>query len=158
GEDIGLHLEAGPALGLGKGDPGQFEQAGIKPAVKPRDAMPRGGRVANETPNVEFGQGPAAEHPDAEAGRHAVVARRDTGHGMDAATRARIFEPFFTTKAPDRGTGLGLAMVYGFVKQSGGHIEVDSEVGRGTTFEVYLPHTDEPVPSGSSSHDLVTIP
>jgi PAS domain S-box-containing protein len=158
GEDIGLRLDAAPALGLVKVDPGQFEQAVINLAVNARDAMPRGGRLTIETRNVELDEGHVRRHPDARPGRYVVVAVTDTGHGMDAATQTRIFEPFFTTKGPGRGTGLGLAMVYGFVKQSGGHIEVVSEVGFGTTFEVYLPCTDDAVRCGSSPQDVVTIP
>jgi PAS domain S-box-containing protein len=158
GEDIGIRLAADAALGLVKVDPGQFEQAVINLAVNSRDAMPSGGRLTIETRNVELDEGDVEQHPDARPGRHVLVAVSDSGHGMDAATQARIFEPFFTTKGPSRGTGLGLAMVYGFVKQSGGHIEVESVAGFGTTFKVYLPRTDETVPSGRSSQDRVTIP
>jgi PAS domain S-box-containing protein len=158
GEDIGLRLEADAALGPVKVDRGQFEQAVINLAVNARDAMPGGGRLTIETRNAELDEGYLGQHPDARPGRYVLIAVSDTGHGMDAATRARIFEPFFTTKGPGRGTGLGLAMVYGFVKQSGGHIEVESEVGRGTTFQVYLPRTDEAAPSGRSSPDSATLP
>jgi PAS domain S-box-containing protein len=158
GEDVGLRLETDADLGLVKVDPGQFEQALINLAVNARDAMPGGGRLTIRTRNAELNEGGVGSHPDARPGRYVLVAVNDTGHGMDAATRARIFEPFFTTKGPGRGTGLGLAMVYGFVKQSGGHIEVDSAVGCGTTFRLYLPRTDESVPSGRSSQDFILIP
>jgi PAS domain S-box-containing protein len=158
GEDIGIRLEADPGLGLVKVDPGQFEQAVINLAVNARDAMPGGGRLTIETHNAELDEVYVWEHPDATVGQYVVVAVSDTGHGMDAVTRARIFEPFFTTKGPGRGTGLGLAMVYGFVKQSGGHVAVESEVSRGTTFKIYLPRTDEPLPSGKSSEDLIPLP
>jgi PAS domain S-box-containing protein len=158
GENIGIRLEAGAALGLVKVDPGQFEQAVINLAVNARDAMPTGGRLTIETRNVELDEAYVAQHSDVRPGRYVRVAVSDTGHGMDAATRARIFEPFFTTKGPSRGTGLGLAMVYGFVKQSGGHIDAMSEVGRGTTFEVYLPRTDETACAGRSSLDPATLP
>jgi PAS domain S-box-containing protein len=158
GENIGLRLEVDAALGRVKVDPGQFEQAVINLAVNARDAMPGGGRLTIETRNAELNESYVEQHPDAKPGRYVLVAVSDTGHGMDAATRARIFEPFFTTKGPGRGTGLGLAMVYGFVKQSGGHIDAESDVGRGTTFKVYLPRTDETVPFGRSSQDLVMLP
>jgi two-component system, cell cycle sensor histidine kinase and response regulator CckA len=156
GENIGLRLEGDAALGRVKVDPSQFEQAVINLVVNARDAMPERGLLTIETRNAELDDGYVGQHPDARPGRYILVAVSDTGHGMDTATRARIFEPFFTTKG--QGTGLGLAMVYGFVKQSGGHIEAESEVGRGATFKVYLPRTDETVLSGKSSDDFVMLP
>jgi signal transduction histidine kinase len=158
GENIGLHLETDAGLGLVKVDPGQFEQAVINLVVNARDAMLEGGRLAIETHNAQLDEGRVGQYPDASPGRYVLVAVSDTGHGMAPATRTRIFEPFFTTKGPGQGTGLGLAMVYGFVKQSGGHIEAESEVGRGTTFKIYLPRTDENVPSGMSAEDLLPLP
>jgi CheY-like chemotaxis protein len=120
--------------------------------------MPEGGRLTIETHNADLDEDYVRQHPDARPGRHVLVVLRDSGQGMDPVIRARIFEPFFTTKGPSQGTGLGLAMVYGFVKQSGGHIEAESEVGCGTTFKIYLPPTDEIVPSGRSSEDFAALP
>jgi nitrogen-specific signal transduction histidine kinase/CheY-like chemotaxis protein len=158
GEDIELALVPGAALGLAKVDPGQFEQAVINLAVNARDAMPRGGRLTIETHNAELAEGYAERYPEVRPGRYVLVVVRDSGQGMDEATKARIFEPFFTTKEPGKGTGLGLAMVYGFVKQSGGHIEVESEPGRGATFKVYLPRAEETTPSAKSSPSLLQMP
>jgi two-component system, cell cycle sensor histidine kinase and response regulator CckA len=153
GEDVELALVPGDDLGPAKVDPGQFEQAVINLAVNARDAMPRGGRLVIETRNAELGEG----HAEARPGRYVLVAVSDTGHGMDEATKARVFEPFFTTKESGKGTGLGLAMVYGFVTQSGGHIEVESEPGRGTTFKVYLPRAEEATPTARPAPDLLKV-
>ena len=122
-----------------KADPTQLEQILMNLAINARDAMPRGGRLTIDTANVELDETFVREHPGAATGPHLRLAVSDDGVGMSAEIQARIFEPFFTTKDKGRGTGLGLSMVYGIVKQHGGYIDVRSEEGRGTTFEIYLP-------------------
>ncbi len=142
GEHIELVLQPAPTLGLTKLDPGQFEQAIINLAVNARDAMPQGGRLTIETCNTMLDATYTEHHSEVSPGQYVCIAMHDTGVGMDDVTKARIFEPFFTTKGPGQGTGLGLAMIYGFVKQSDGHIEVFSKPEQGTTFKLYLPLTE----------------
>jgi len=148
GEDIILTAVLDPSLGRVRADPGQIEQVLINLAVNARDAMPLGGKLSIETVNVRLDESTADTHldipVDMPAGKYSVMSVSDTGCGMDEATKARIFEPFFTTKEPGKGTGLGLAVVHGIVKQNGAHIQVCSEVGSGTTFKIYLPHAGEP--------------
>ena len=139
GEDIDLRTEKATTLSRVLADPGQLEQVIMNLAVNARDAMPRGGRLTIATGNVELGDGDPRLAQPMPAGEWVMLAVSDTGTGMDEATRVRIFEPFFTTKDPGKGTGLGLSTVYGIVKQSGGFIWVDSEVGQGTTFRIYFP-------------------
>jgi nitrogen-specific signal transduction histidine kinase/ActR/RegA family two-component response regulator len=137
--DIVLTIETAASLYRVKADPGQIERVIINLAVNARDAMPQGGRLTLGTRNVELATRDLVDHPGASAGRYAVLSVSDTGSGMTELVKARLFEPFFTTKGADRGTGLGLAVVDGVIRQSGGFIEVDSAPGRGTTFRIYLP-------------------
>jgi len=120
-------------------DPGQVEQIILNLVVNARDAMPKGGRLTIESSNIDIADGSQERHVDARPGRHVLLAVSDTGFGMTDDVRAHLFEPFFTTKEPGKGTGLGLAMVYGAVRQNGGWIDFETELSLGTTFKIYLP-------------------
>jgi PAS domain S-box-containing protein len=146
GADVDLVTDLDPEVGRVRADLGQLEQVIVNLALNARQAMESGGRLRLETSNVMLDSGYSARHPgtDVEAGQYVVLRVSDTGSGMDAATLARAFEPFFTTKAVGQGTGLGLSMAYGIIKQSGGYIWLYSEPGLGTTVKVYLPRASDP--------------
>src|SRR6266853_461195 len=162
GEQIEIHVLAAPDLNITLVDPTQIEQVLMNLCLNARDAMPGGGQLIIETQNVEIEEEYCRTHPYAKQGSYVLLAVSDTGIGMDAATTERVFEPFFTTKAVGKGTGLGLATVYGVVKQHGGFIHLYSELGKGTTFRIYLPAAsglpeprepkcDERTPKGSET-------
>jgi len=157
GEDIELVVKFQEDLHLVRADPGQIEQIILNLAVNARDAMAGGGTLALQTENMVVGKGKSLSMLN--AGDYAVLAVRDTGSGMDRETRRRLFEPFFTTKDTGKGTGLGLATVYGIVRQSGGTIFVDSEPGKGTAFTIYLPRQEgrleSPAPKAASKDQLI---
>jgi two-component system cell cycle sensor histidine kinase/response regulator CckA len=143
GEHITLRTRLGTPLDRVKADPGQIEQIIMNLALNARDAMPQGGTLTIETANVELDRQWVSRHADSSEGPHVLLSISDTGIGMEPAVQAHLFEPFFTTKERGSGTGLGLATVYGIVKQSGGSILVDSEPGRGSVFKIFLPRTEQ---------------
>lgn len=144
GDDIAIELKLQPGLGHIQADPSRIEQAIVNLAINSRDAMPNGGRIGIETADVTVGRGEPNRHATVEPGEYIRISVADTGTGMDRETQRRLFEPFFTTKEPGKGTGLGLATVFGTVKQARGAVCVHSEPGNGTIVELYFPRVHHP--------------
>ena len=157
GPDIAVEMDLAPGLVMVRADPAQIEQVILNLCVNARDAMPEGGRLVVQTRNTEFDKEFCRRNPQARPSQQALLSVSDTGTGMDSATVDRMFEPFFTTKGPSKGTGLGLATVYGVVKQHGGVVFVDSELSKGTTFRVFLPVTAEPGRGTDSGSDTSEV-
>jgi signal transduction histidine kinase len=143
GEDLECRTELDPNVGRIKADPGQIEQVIMNLAVNARDAMPHGGKLTITTASVTLNERRRKDFPSLSPGKHVMLAVADTGTGMTEQVKAHLFEPFFTTKPPGKGTGLGLATCFGIVRQSSGHIEVESALGKGTTFKLYFPEIQE---------------
>ena len=143
GETIEIETVVAPDLENALADPGQVENALLNLALNARDAMPRGGKLTIECANVQIDDAYVADNPEAKIGVYVVLAVSDEGSGMTAEVQAHAFEPFFTTKEVGQGSGLGLSMIYGFAKQSGGHVNIYSEAGKGTTVKLYLPRAQE---------------
>jgi PAS domain S-box-containing protein len=167
GETVHLETVSTPGLWLVEADPNQLESAMLNLAVNARDAMPQGGKLTIETANARLDQAYSAAHAEVAPGNYVVIAVSDNGHGMGRETLARVFDPFFTTKEVGKGTGLGLSMVYGFVKQSGGHVKIYSEEHQGTTVKIYLPRlmsaeeldepAAEPAPDGAPRDNCILV-
>ncbi|CAA9357772.1 MAG: hypothetical protein AVDCRST_MAG90-2756, partial [uncultured Microvirga sp.] len=169
GETVGLETALSDGLWRAEADPNQLENAMLNLAVNARDAMPDGGKLTIETANARLDRAYAARNAGTTPGHYVAVAVSDTGTGMDKQTLERVFEPFFTTKEVGKGTGLGLSQVYGFVKQSGGHVKIYSEPGEGTSVKLYLPRSvgdaaergkegdEAPVPAGSRTETVLVV-
>jgi two-component system cell cycle sensor histidine kinase/response regulator CckA len=153
GEDIELTTSLAPNIGCTRADAGQLEQVIMNLVVNAKDAMPSGGKICIRTASVTLDDSYRPENTFIKNGPYVMISVSDSGQGMDRETQARIFEPFFTTKEKNKGTGLGLSTVYGIIKQSGGYVFVQSELGRGTVFTIYFPRTDEP----SEAHGATPI-
>jgi nitrogen-specific signal transduction histidine kinase/ActR/RegA family two-component response regulator len=157
GEDVALRLDYSQVPAMIEADAGMMEQVLLNLAVNARDAMPRGGQLAVRVNIVDVDEAHVQQHPEARVGRFVCVSKTDTGSGIPPECLPHIFEPFFTTKAVGKGTGLGLATVYGIVKQHQGWVEVESAVGKGTTFRVYVPYVGEQQPEAEKPTTQITI-